>query len=32
MNIGRFVTAGGVLAAGSLSKWFYSDYSAIGAA
>jgi MFS family permease len=32
MNIGRFVTAGGVLAAGSLSKWFHSDYSAIGAA
>jgi MFS family permease len=32
MNIGRFVTAGGVLAAGSLSQWFHSDYSAIGAA
>jgi MFS family permease len=32
MNIGRFVTAGGVLAAGSLTKWFHSDYSAIGAA
>lgn len=32
MNIGRFVTAGGVLAAGSLSKWFHSDYSSIGAA
>jgi MFS family permease len=32
MNIGRFVTAGGVLAAGYLSKWFHSDYSAIGAA
>ena len=32
MNIGRFVTAGGVLAAGSLSRWFESDYSAIGAA
>jgi hypothetical protein len=32
MNIGRFVTAGGVLAAGSLSKWFHSDYSAIGSA
>jgi MFS transporter, SHS family, sialic acid transporter len=31
MNIGRFVTTGGVLAAGSLSKWFRSDYSAIGA-
>jgi MFS family permease len=32
MNIGRFVTAGGVLAAGGLSRWFESDYSAIGAA
>jgi MFS family permease len=32
MNIGRFVTAGGVLAAGYLSNWFHSDYSAIGAA
>ncbi len=32
MNIGRFVTAGGVLAAGSLFKLFDSDYSAIGAA
>jgi MFS family permease len=32
MNIGRFVTAGGVLAAGSLSNWFHGDYSAIGAA
>lgn len=32
MNIGRFVTAGGVLAAGYLSNWFHGDYSAIGAA
>jgi MFS transporter, SHS family, sialic acid transporter len=32
MNIGRFVTAGGVLGAGYLSHWFHSDYSAIGAA
>jgi len=32
MNIGRFATAGGVLAAGSLFVWFDSDYSAIGAA
>jgi len=32
MNIGRLVTAAGVLAAGSLSQWFHSDYSAIGAA
>jgi SHS family sialic acid transporter-like MFS transporter len=32
MNIGRFATAGAVLAAGSLFKWFDSDYSAIGAA
>ena len=31
MNIGRFVTAGGVLAAGYLSNWFHGDYSAIGA-
>lgn len=32
MNIGRLVSAAGVLAAGSLTKWFHSDYSAIGAA
>jgi predicted MFS family arabinose efflux permease len=32
MNIGRFVTAGGVLAAGGLFSWFGSDYAAIGAA
>jgi MFS transporter, SHS family, sialic acid transporter len=32
MNIGRFVTAGGVLAAGSLSNWFHGDYSVIGGA
>lgn len=32
MNIGRFVTAGGVLAAGSLFVTFGGDYSAIGAA
>lgn len=32
MNIGRFATAGGVLAAGALFTWFDSDYSAIGAA
>jgi hypothetical protein len=32
MNIGRFATAGGVLAAGSLFVWFGGDYSMIGAA
>ena len=32
MNIGRFVTAGGVLAAGWLLAQFGGDYSAIGAA
>ena len=32
MNIGRFATAGGVLAAGGLFTWFDSSYSAIGAA
>ncbi len=32
MNIGRFATAGGVLAAGALFTWFDNDYSAIGAA
>jgi MFS family permease len=32
MNIGRFATAGGVLAAGWLFSFFESDYSAIGAA
>jgi MFS family permease len=32
MNIGRFVTAGAVLAAGGLLKQFGGDYSAIGAA
>ncbi len=32
MNIGRFATAGGVLAAGGLFAWFDSDYSKIGAA
>jgi predicted MFS family arabinose efflux permease len=32
MNIGRFATAGGVLAAGALFVWFGGDYSSIGAA
>jgi MFS family permease len=32
MNIGRFVTAGGVLVAGSLFTWFGEDYSKTGAA
>jgi MFS transporter, SHS family, sialic acid transporter len=32
MNIGRFVTAGGVLAAGWLFAWFDGDYGKIGAA
>ena len=32
MNIGRFVTAGGVLAAGSLVAFFDGDFSAVGAA
>jgi MFS family permease len=32
MNIGRFATAGGVLAAGSLFTFFDSQYAAIGAA
>jgi MFS transporter, SHS family, sialic acid transporter len=32
MNIGRFATAGGVLAAGWLFTWFDNQYSAIGAA
>jgi MFS family permease len=32
MNIGRFATAGGVLAAGALFSTFDNDYSAIGAA
>jgi MFS family permease len=32
MNIGRFATAAGVLAAGGLFQWFGSDYSTIGAA
>jgi MFS family permease len=32
MNIGRFATAGGVLAAGSLFTFFDSQYSAIGSA
>jgi MFS family permease len=32
MNIGRFATAGGVLAAGSLFTFFDSEYPAIGAA
>jgi MFS family permease len=32
MNTGRFVTAGGVLFAGSLFEWFDSSYAAIGAA
>lgn len=32
MNVGRFATAGGVLAAGALFAFFGSDYSAIGAA
>jgi MFS transporter, SHS family, sialic acid transporter len=32
MITGRFVTAGGVLAAGALFSWFDHDYSAIGAA
>jgi MFS family permease len=32
MNIGRFATAAGVLAAGGLFTWFDGDYAAIGAA
>ncbi len=32
MNIGRFATAGGVLAAGGLFTWFGSDYPVVGAA
>jgi len=32
VNTGRFMTAGGVLAAGALFAWFQKDYSAIGAA
>ena len=32
MNIGRFATAGGVLAAGSLFAWFDGDYASLGAA
>lgn len=32
MNIGRFVTAAGVLFGGRLFAWFDSDYSAVGAA
>ena len=32
MNIGRFATAGGVLAAGSLFKWFGGDYAMLGGA
>jgi hypothetical protein len=32
MNIGRFATAAGVLAAGGLFAYFGSDYSKIGAA
>jgi SHS family sialic acid transporter-like MFS transporter len=32
MNIGRFATAGGVLAAGGLFTWFGGEYPAIGAA
>ncbi len=32
MNIGRFATAGGVLAAGALFSTFENDYAAIGAA
>jgi MFS transporter, SHS family, sialic acid transporter len=32
MNIGRFATAGGVLAAGSLFEWFGGDYASLGAA
>jgi MFS family permease len=32
MNIGRFATAGGVLAAGGLFSWFGGEYSSIGAA
>jgi MFS family permease len=32
MNVGRFVTAAGVLGAGSLFVWFDSSYPAIGAA
>ena len=30
MNIGRFATAGGVLAAGSLFTFFDNEYPAIG--
>lgn len=32
MNIGRFATAGGVLAAGSLFEWFGGDYAMLGGA
>jgi SHS family sialic acid transporter-like MFS transporter len=32
MNIGRFVTAAGVLLGGKLFGWFGNDYSAVGAA
>lgn len=32
MNIGRFATAGGVLAAGWLFAWFDGDYAALGGA
>jgi SHS family sialic acid transporter-like MFS transporter len=32
MNVGRFVTAAGVLLGGTLFAWFGNDYSAVGAA
>ena len=32
MNIGRFATAGGVLAAGALFAWFGGDYAMLGGA
>jgi hypothetical protein len=32
MNIGRFVTAAGVLMGGSLFAWFGNSYSSVGAA
>lgn len=31
MNIGRFVTAAGVMMGGQLFRWFHNDYSAVGA-
>ena len=32
MNIGRFVTAAGVLMGGTLFAWFDNSYSSVGAA